>query len=42
MKNKKYLLEVVAGLSRAAANLGAGVNCWGFFYQPKMPKQLRK
>lgn len=42
MKKRKYLLNSVAAISLVVANLGAGVNCWGFFHQPKMPKQLRK
>ncbi len=42
MKNKRYLLNLVAALSLIFANLGAGVNCWGLLYQPEMPQQLRK
>ncbi|MDU5080291.1 hypothetical protein CIW83_04535 [Tissierella sp. P1] len=42
MKNKSYLLNLVAVLSLTFANLGAEVACWGLFYQPEMPKRLRK
>ena len=43
MKTKKStLLSLVAVLSLTFANLGAGVNCWGALYQPKLPEQLRK
>ena len=42
MKNKSYLLNLVAVLSLTFANLGAEVNCWGILYQPEMPKQLKK
>lgn len=42
MKNKRSLLSLVAALSLTFANLGAGVACWGYLYQPKMPQQLRK
>lgn len=42
MRNKRYLLNLVAVLSLTFASLGAGVNCWGYLYQPKMPQQLRK
>lgn len=42
MKNKSSLLSLVAVLSLTFAKLGAGVNCWGWLYQPKMPQQLRK
>lgn len=42
MKRKSSLLNLVAVLSLTFAKLGAGVNCWGLFYQPEMPKQLRK
>lgn len=42
MKNKGYLLNLVAVLAFTFAKAGAGVNCWGVLYQPKMPQQLRK
>ncbi|NLV89598.1 MAG: cyclic lactone autoinducer peptide [Tissierellia bacterium] len=42
MKNKRYLLNLVAVLSLAVANASTGTNSWLFFYQPKMPKSLRK
>ncbi|QUH24717.1 cyclic lactone autoinducer peptide [Serpentinicella alkaliphila] len=42
MKNKKYLLGSFAALALVVANLGAGINCWGFYHQPKFPEKLRK
>lgn len=42
MKKRKGLFNLVAALSLVVANLGAGVACWGFLYQPELPKQLKK
>ncbi|WP_353093129.1 cyclic lactone autoinducer peptide [Tissierella praeacuta] len=42
MKNKRYLLNLVAVLAFTFAEISAMSNCWGFLYQPKMPQQLRK
>ncbi|NLK43220.1 MAG: cyclic lactone autoinducer peptide [Tissierellia bacterium] len=42
MKYKRYLLNLVAALSLVAAKASVGTNSWVFFYQPRMPKSLRK
>jgi len=42
MKIKKYLLGSFAALALVVANMGAGINCYGWFHQPKFPEKLRK
>lgn len=42
MKKKNILLSLLALVAVSSASLGAGINCLGFFYQPKCPNQLRK
>ncbi|MBN4069500.1 MAG: cyclic lactone autoinducer peptide [Alkaliphilus sp.] len=42
MKKKSTLFSLLAVLTLVVANLGAGVNCWLWLYQPKCPKRLMK
>lgn len=42
MRNKRYLLSLVAVLSLTVAKLSTGIACLGLLYQPEMPEQLRK
>ncbi len=42
MRNKRYLLSLVASFALTLAKLSTGIACLGLFYQPKMPQQLKK
>lgn len=39
MKAKKSLLGMFAMVALVFANLGATINCFGLFYQPKYPQK---
>lgn len=42
MKNKRSLLNLLAAVVLVFSQAGVGTNSWLFFYQPELPKQLRK
>ncbi|WP_080618872.1 MULTISPECIES: cyclic lactone autoinducer peptide [Clostridium] len=42
MKKNSLVLKGIGTASLAVAKMSAGTACWGLWYQPAVPKKLKK